>query len=417
MFSMTAQDQHKKPGPPKKEPIREEDIQGFKYLDSFFKTLNRLHDVQNNHNRELHYDQYIALILLYFFTPVLTSLRGIQQATTLEKIQQRLGIKETSLTSLSEAQIFDAKLLNPVLKELAGQALPHEKEDALKKIQQQIKAVDGTLLPALPQMLWALWQDEQHRAARLHLEMDIFNHVPTAYVITEGNGNEKKALRTMLAPGTIYLIDAGYAEYKLLNDIITAGSSFVIRLRDNADYVVLEEKPLTEKGMAEGIQKDLIVRLGSQNKLADCPRDLRIIEIFHKGNENEHRKSRVSSKKTFRTRETDYNFLLATDRLDLPAEVIALLFMRRWQIELFFRWFKHVLGFNHLLALSENGLTIQVYCALIASMLITIWTGRKPTKRTFEMISLHFMGWASDEELVRHIEKLKASGAKLKAND
>ncbi|MBN1547692.1 MAG: IS4 family transposase [Syntrophaceae bacterium] len=414
---MTTRVHHEKTVPSRKKPIREEDIQGFKYLDSFFKILHRLHDVRNNHNREFHYDQYIALILLYFFTPVLTSLRGIQQATTLEKIQKRLGIKETNLTSLSEAQVFDAKLLHPVLKELANQALPHEKEADLKKIQQQIKAVDGTLLPALPKMLWALWQDEQHRAAKLHLEMDIFNHVPTAYVITEGNGNEKKMLRTMLAPDTMYLIDAGYAEYKLLNDIIAVKSSFVIRLKDNADYVVLEEKPLTEKDRAEGIQKDLRVRLGSRSKQADCPHDLRIIEIFHKGNENEHRKSRVSSKKTFRTKETDYTLLLATDRLDLPAETIALLFTRRWQIELFFRWFKHVLGFNHLLALSENGLTIQVYCALIASMLITIWTGRKPTKRTFEMISLHFMGWASDEELARHIEKLKASEVTLKAND
>jgi len=416
MFPMITRSQHEKTVPSPGKAIREEDIQGFNYLDSFFKTLDRLHDEKSNHNRELHYDQYIALILLYFFTPVLTSLRGIQQATTLENVQKRLGIKETSLTSLSEAQVFDAKLLGPILKELAGQALPYEKEADLKQIQQQIKAVDGSLLPALPKMLWALWQDEQHRAAKLHLEMDIFNHAPTAYVITEGNGNEKKILRTMLNPGTIYLIDAGYAEYKLLNDIITAGSSFVIRLRDNADYVVLEEKPLTEKGIAEGIQKDLVVRLGSKSKQADCPHDLRIIEIFHKGNENEHRKSRVSSKKTFRTREVDYTFLLATDRLDLPAEIIALLFTRRWQIELFFRWFKHVLGFNHLLALSENGVTIQVYCALIASMLITLWTGRKPTKRTFEMLSLHFMGWASDEELVRHIEKLKASGAKLKTN-
>ena len=81
---MTVQEKQKKPGPQKKPPIREEDIQGFKYLDSFFKTLTSLHDVKDHQNRELHYDQYLALLLLYFFTPVLTSLRGIQQATTLD---------------------------------------------------------------------------------------------------------------------------------------------------------------------------------------------------------------------------------------------------------------------------------------------------------------------------------------------
>jgi hypothetical protein len=407
---MTAQEKQKKPGPQKKPPIREEDIQGFKYLDAFFKTLTRLHDVKDHQNRKLHYDQYLAMMLLYFFTPVLTSLRGIQQATTLEKVQKRLGIKKTSLGSLSEAsQVFDAKLLNPLLEELAEQARPREKDPELKQIQQLIKAVDGTLLPALPKMLWALWQDDQHRAAKLHLEMDIFNQAPTAAVITDGNGNEKKILRTFLAPNTIYLIDAGYAEYKLLGDIIAAMSSFVVRLRDNADYVILEEKSLTESDIAAGIQKDLLVTLGCKSKQNDCPHPLRIIQVFHKGDENDHRPSRVSSKKTFRTRNVDYTLLLATNLLDLPAEIIAQLFTRRWQIELFFRWFKCVLGCNHLVALSQNGLTIQIYCALIASMLITLWTGRKPTKRTFEMISLNFMGWASNEELERHIEQLKSN--------
>ena len=113
---MNTSEEQKKTGPNKKPPIREEDIQGFKYLDAFFKTLSRFHDVKNHQNRKLHYDQYLALMLLYFFTPVLTSLRGIQQATTLEKIQKRLGIKKTSLGSLSEAaQVFDAKLLSPLL--------------------------------------------------------------------------------------------------------------------------------------------------------------------------------------------------------------------------------------------------------------------------------------------------------------
>ena len=405
---MNTSEEQRKPGPQKKPPIWEEDIQGFKYLDSFFKTLTRLHDVKDHQNRDLHYDQYLALILLYFFTPVLTSLRGIQQATTLEKIQKRLGIKKTSLGSLSEAsQVFDAKLLNPLLKELAEQVLPREKDPELKQIQQLIKAVDGTLLPALPKMLWALWQNEEHRAAKLHLEFDLRKQVPTRATITHGNGNEKKILKTFLAPDTIYLLDCGYAEYKLLDEIIDTPSAFVIRLRDNAAYSILEEKPLTENDRKSGIQKDLIVTLGCDSKKDCCPHPLRIIQVFHKGDETKRRPSRVSSKKTFRTREVDYTFLLATNLLSLPAETIALLFSRRWQIELFFRWFKCVLGCNHLVALSKNGLTIQIYCALIASMLITLWTGRKPTKRTFEMITLHFMGWATDEELERHIEKLK----------
>ena len=402
--------ERKGPGPPKKPPIREEDIQGLKYLDVFFKVLNRLHNAKTHQNRKLFYDHYLALMLLYFFTPLLTSLRGIQQATTLEKVQKRLGIKKTSLGSLSEASyVFDPELLEPLMKELADRAISLEKDPQLKQIYQSIKAVDGTLLPALPKMIWALWQDEEHRAAKLHLELDIRKQVPTRAAITHGNGNEKKVLKTFLAPDTVYLLDCGYAEYTLLDDIINARSAFVIRLRDNAAYSILEEKPLTENDRLAGVQKDLLVTLGCDSKKDDCPHPLRIIQVFHEGDENVRRPSRVSSKKTCRTRDVDYTFLLATNLLDVPAETIALLFRRRWQVELFFRWFKCVLGCNHLVALSENGLTIQIYCALIAGMLITLWTGRKPTRRTFEMITLHFMGWASDEELERHIEQLKSN--------
>ncbi len=132
---MISQDERTRHGPQKKPPIREEDIQGFKYLDVFFKVLNRFHNTKTHQNRKLFYDQYLALMLLYFFTPVLTSLRGIQQATTLEKVQKRLGVKKTSLGSLSEAShVFDPELLSPLIKKLADQAISREKDPQLKKI-------------------------------------------------------------------------------------------------------------------------------------------------------------------------------------------------------------------------------------------------------------------------------------------
>ena len=78
-----------------------------------------------------------------------------------------------------------------------------------------------------------------------------------------------------------------------------------------------------------------------------------------------------------------------------------------WQIELFFRWFKKILQADRLLSLSQEGLTIVAYCGLIASMLVTLWTGRKPTKRTFELLCFHFLGLLGDEELLRRIERLE----------
>ena len=389
--------------------IQEKDLQGFKYFSGLFDTLKTFHTVEDHHLRRLHYDQYLSLLLFYFFNPILTSLRGIQKASMLEKVQKKLKVKPTSLGALSEAScVFDADLITPLLVELAGKALPVEKDSRLKNIEQNIVAVDGTLLPALPRMLWTLWINDNNRAAELHLELDIEKYVPTGAVITHGSGNEKTVLRKdFIGPDKFFLLDAGYAEYKLLAEIVSANSSFVVRLRDNASWNTLEERPLSEQDKIEGVTRDMVAHLGSKKKKEDYPCPVRIVEIFHKGSSIPRRTARVSSKKTFRTKETDYTLLLVTNRMDLPAEVIALLYQYRWQVELFFRWFKCILGCKHLLAQSVNGLTIQVYCALIASMLITLWTGRKPTKRTFEMLAFYFMGWASSNELENHIQKLK----------
>jgi hypothetical protein len=395
--------------PSVKPHIAKNTLQGFKYLQNLFPLLQRYHEVEKHHNRKLYFDQYLALIILYFFNPVLTSLRAIQQATTIKSVQKKLGVKYTSLGSLSEASyVFDAELLQPLIKELAAQALPLEKNPQLKALQQELVAVDGTLLPALPKMLWALWLDENNRAAKLHLALDVKRHMPIEARITHGNANEKNIIREFfLKANTLYVLDAGYAEYEFFQDILNVSSSFIVRIKNNAVWEEISSNQLSNADKAIGVTKDIIVKLGSKSKQDDIHVPVRIIEIFHEGDDSVQRKSRVFSKKTFCTTDSDYTFLLATDRIDLSAEAIALCYQKRWQIELFFRWFKCILGCQHLLALSQNGVTIQVYCALIASMLITLWTGRKPTKRTFEMLQFYFLGWATEQELEQHLNSLK----------
>jgi len=118
----------------------------------------------------------------------------------------------------------------------------------------------------------------------------------------------------------------------------------------------------------------------------------------------------------FRTNSPEYTLLLVTAIMDLSAEMIGLLYRYRWHIELFFRWFKCILGCSHLLANSKNGITIQVYCAVIASLLIRLWTGRKPTKKTFEVICLYLAGWVDPEELSEHILSLQQDESSPESN-
>lgn len=377
--------------------IREADLRGFKYFKVLNPILERLHQDATARdragNRRLHFDQYAALLLLYFFNPIVTSLRGIWQASTLDKVQKFLGVKRTSLGSLSEAaRVFDADLLRDILGELASQAVPlvHGREaEALRGL----TAVDGSLLPALPKMIWALCRDH-HYAAKMHVHFDVLRGVPVDATVTDGNASETAQLRGTLQPHRLYVIDRGYAEYQLFQDIVDSGSGFIGRLRDNAVWETLEERSVSTDAQAAGVRRDLVVVLGGRDSWAALKQPLRVVE--------------VDTGKTTSSGQPQ-TLLLATNRLELDAELVALGYRYRWAIELFFRWFKCILGCKHLLSTDRDGLTIQVYAGLIASLLITLWTGKKPTKRTWEMLQFYFCGWATVEELTRHIESLCAA--------
>jgi hypothetical protein len=374
--------------------VHEKDLQGFKYFDRLFPLLERLHDVgtvrDKAHNRDLHLDQYTALLLLYFFNPILSSLRGIQQASSLAKTQKLLGVSRVSLGSLSEATgVFDAEPLREIVQELAARAVPlqhgHDAE-ALRGL----NAVDGSLLPALPRMVWALWEDDTHHAAKLHLQFDVLKGVPADATITPGASSEPDQLRVMLQPDRLYVIDRGYAGFQLFRDILDARSSFVGRVKDNTVFTVAEERILSPEARTAGVIRDVVIsKLGTERHRDYIGKNVRLVIV---------RRTKPDG--------TTEDLWLITDRLDLPAELVALAYHYRWTIELFFRWFKSILGCRHLLSEKQNGVAIQCYVALIASLMIVLWTGRKPTKRTWEMIQFYLIGWATLEELEEHIAKL-----------
>lgn len=79
------------------------------------------------------------------------------------------------------------------------------------------------------------------------------------------------------------MLDAGYGQYSLFEDICKAKSSFVARLKDNAVWQTIEERPITEADRLAGVQRDMIVRLGSQDCQNDLPRNVRVIEILPQG--------------------------------------------------------------------------------------------------------------------------------------
>jgi Transposase DDE domain len=384
--------------PRKRKPrITDRDLKGFKYFEILQPLLQRLNGCATQRdragNRILHFDQYCTLILLLYFNPILTSLRAIQQASQLAKVQKLLGCPRSSLGSLSEAaRVFDSELLREIIGELAEKALPitvGKEAEALRGL----TAVDGSLLPALPKMVWALWRDDDHRAAKMHVHFDVFRGIPADVTVTHGSGSERERLRKMLRAGCLYVVDRGYEEYQLFQDIVDAGSSFIARVQDDVAYQVLQERPLSDEAKAAGVVSDVVLkRLGTDHHKNVIKQPVRIVKVQTDKLDSGGRPNVL---------------VLVTNLLDLPADLVALGYKYRWAVELFFRWLKCILGCRHLLANKQNGVEIQVYLGIIASLLISLWTGRKPTKRTLEMVQFYFTGLASWEELQAHIEKLK----------
>jgi len=390
---------------PKRPTIAAEDLEGFKYFKKITRLLERLHNAGGQRdragNRQLFMDQYLALLLLHLFNPVCQSLRGLQQASELQKVQRLLGVGRASLGSLAEAaRVFDADLLPALVGELVQELRPLPHDARLDQVQDILTLVDGTWLTDLPRVVrWALFQ-QGHRAAKAHIEFEVLKGVPVAVTITNAHVAEAAVLKARLQAGRLYVIDRGYAQYALFQAILAAGSSFVGRLLDNAVLEVLQERPVSPTARQAGVLRDTVGRLGSKFTRDDLAGPVRVIEVAC----TPHRKP---SGKTGRGGpEQSHRLRLVTDRLDLEADLIGLLYQARWQIETFFRTFKHLLGCRHLLSYSDNGIALQTYAAILACLLIALWTGRRPSLRTYEMLCYYFAGWADLSELEAHLARL-----------
>jgi len=242
---------------------------------------------------------------------------------------------------------------------------------------------------------------------RLHTQFDLERGVPIRIDVTEGSGrgaaSERAVLAKALERGRCYVDDRGYAKFTLFNQIVATQSSYVCRLRDNSRYEIVEQRTLCDEDVEAGVLLDAVVALGDTGK-ADARPDHSIRLVVVKTTPHEKRGGAAGPA-------NNGQLLIATNLLDLPAWIIALIYRYRWTIEIFFRFFKHVLGCRHLLSHDPVGVEIQTYCAIIACMLISLWTGRKPTLRTYEMICHYFTGLAEEDELLAHLAKLQKQDA------
>ena len=390
----------------KRQEIRPHDLQGFKYFKKVRRLLERVHQAgcerDRAHNRLLHMDEYTLLLLLYLFNPICVSLRAIQQASELKKVQRVLGVCRSSLGSLSEAaRVFDSELLLGLIQELGAELGPPPHDASLDDLRGAVVTlVDGTVLEALPKVAGVLGLGGSSPAFKAHVEFELLRGIPVTATLTEAHADERKVLAANLRPGRLYVDDRGYADYGLFQKTLDVGSHFVCRLKDNAVFEVVQERELSAEALEAGVVRDAEIHLGASDTRGKLRQSVRIVQV-------ECRPHRKPSKTGRGGPQQGDTILLVTDLLDVPPEVVAMLYEHRWQIEIFFRMFKHLLGCRHLLSHCQNGIELQVYTAIVACLLIALYTGGKPTQRTYEMLAWYFLGWADEDELQAHIAKLK----------
>lgn len=393
------------------EPVQ---IHGLRKIRSISKLLAGLRDEGRDRdqagNRTLFLDQYCGLLLLSYFEPTMDSLRKLEQASGIERVQKLLGCRKTSRSAISEAAShFDSAAVEGLFAELVEKipraALPRDLAD----VHSQIVAVDGSLLATLPQIAGA--RLGTNRGVRLHVHFEVFRGVPIDAEITDGsNGskaNEKASLRRLLQSDRLYVVDRGYVQFSLFNAIVRKKSSYVCRIRGDQVFEAEETREPSPAARAAGVKEDAVGRLGSTKSVRIERPDHRVRRVVFEVDVAPRRKR--TAKKGAKKKPpppTKQTIEIVTNLLDVPAETIATLYRHRWKIELFFRWLKCTIGLSHLFTRSPEGLRIQVYCALIACLLVHLVAGRKPTELTFSAVSLYVRGWMNDAELIAHVRTL-----------
>jgi len=346
------------------------------------------HPSEDDPRRKLHYLDYASSILFTLFNPVLKSMRGLCAASELKKVRTHVTFSKISLASFSEAQhVFDAEALHKLVQKLSGKIQADQlKNRKLLSAVKDLVAVDGSVFQTLTRVLWADWLRDNQKAAKLHLGFSLLKEQAIDAVITAGNSCERKALLRMIQPGVMYVCDRYYGlDYEYFEELRKRGALFTIRIRNKPKITVVKEYELTDEDRKEGVISDQLVYLGDEK------RELKPVRLVRTGAFN------------------DKEILLVTSEPPekLNAAIISTIYRQRWQIEVFFKWLKSILGCRKLLAESSNGVAIQMYCALIAAIMLFDVFGKKPTLRQMEMVQFFFLRYASVEELDDAIKNSK----------
>lgn len=380
------------------------DITGRGYLKTLQSLLQELRTLYPHPNRVLHYDDVVVAHLLAFFNPMINSLRMIEDMSEVPAIAEQFHVDSVCRSTLSDAHaLFDPDYLMPLIEQLRPRLpqLKHQDRE-LAVLLDRVIAFDGSFFRLAAEVDWAYHLSNKHQThsfVRLNLAYAARTGTPVGCSIDGGpteddDGTRVKArhegaaLAEMIEPGQIYLFDAGVVNFDLLKRLFTEKSDFVASLKEQVNFTPQQTREPTDRDREAGVVSDTVgVLAGSQCRVAPTQpvREVRVRRVDRDGRAVELR--------------------LLTSLLDLPAHLVAALYQWRWQIELFFRWFKITAGFHKLMSHSRNGIQFSFYIAIIAQMLMCLRTGTPVNRYGLMLMGMVASGQASVEDILPTLHK------------
>jgi len=216
------------------------------------------------------------------------------------------------------------------------------------RFKNKLLSMDATTIDlCLSLFPWANFRQTKG-AVKLHLLLDHDGYLPVFAVITDGKTHEVNIARVLELPrGSIIALDRGYSDYAMYHAWTQAGVFFVTRLRSSADFAVVEQRPVPQRG---NILADQLIRFSGSLSQRKCPTTLRRIVVWDQANQHE--------------------VALLTNHLDFGPTTIGRIYRDRWEIELFFKLLKQHLRIKTFVGTSPNALKTQIWTALIAVLLL-----------------------------------------------
>ena len=326
--------------------------------------LGRLAALPAHGNRALRADQLFLGLLLSFFEPLARSLRRIEDNGD---FGGRLDLPRLARSTTADAlAAFDPTCLLPVIEDLKAR-VPHlQQADAdLATITRRIIAADGTYLTTLAEVAWSLRHTKSNGRGqgqvRANLQLDVATWAPQVVTVSGDDGeSEPAAFAKDLLCGVLYVVDRNFLDFAFLRQLLAKDNHFVLRVRDNAPAVrVLGARALTAADAEAGVIADEQVELTGRGAPAGTFRRVTVVTADRRG-------------------EPESIILLSNlAGPDVGARVVAAVYRLRWQVELFFKWLKTWARMGHLLSTSRNGITFQLYVAVIGVLMMYVQTGRR----------------------------------------